>query len=228
MGDSLCDRIAAGRTDLVAEWLRRGGNPGAGDEQGRRLAASVAYFGDVTALAALVAAGARLAELGPNLDLQGAAFHGHWRLVEYLLDAGADAAWADPETGETALHAALSRPGLAATLPLVQVLLRAGADPNRPTRPGVPTGCFMRDVRTRGETPLHRAAAFADLAVLDALLAAGADLRARDAHGDSPLTWASWHLRPDPILRRLCFPPHQIHPERRTMAEALQGGPLVP
>ena len=51
----------------------------------------------------------------------------------------------------------------------------------------------MRDVRTRGETPLHRAAAFGSEQSIQMLLAAGARLDAKDIHGDSPLTWASWH-----------------------------------
>ena len=63
----------------------------------------------------------------------------------------------------------------------------------------------MRDVRTRGETPLHRAAAFGSEQSIQMLLAAGARLDAKDIHGDSPLTWASWHLRPRSILRLLRY-----------------------
>ena len=68
---------------------------------------------------------------------------------------------------------------------------------------GIETGAFMRDVRTRGETPLHRAAAFGSEATIRMLLDAGADRHLRDAHGDSPLSWASWHLRPRSVLRLL-------------------------
>jgi ankyrin repeat protein len=70
----------------------------------------------------------------------------------------------------------------------------------------------MRDARTRGETPLHRAAAFAGEATIAALLAAGADPAARDAAGDTPLSWASWHLRPAAVLRLLCHGEHTINP----------------
>jgi uncharacterized protein len=42
------------------------------------------------------------------------------------------------------------------------------------------------------------------------LIAAGAQLDVRDANGDSPLGWASWHLRPRSILRLLCFAPFQV------------------
>jgi len=35
-------------------------------------------------------------------------------------------------------------------------------------------------------------------------------LEARDANGDTPLAWASWHLRPAHVLDLLCYGPHQI------------------
>ena len=58
----------------------------------------------------------------------------------------------------------------------------------------------MRDCRTKAETPLHRAAAFGTEETIQLLLDAGARVDAKDMNGDSPLTWASWHLRPDSIL----------------------------
>jgi ankyrin repeat protein len=83
----------------------------------------------------------------------------------------------------------------------------------------------MRDCRTRGETPLHRAAAFGSAETIQLLLDAGADLQAQDARGDTPLGWASWYLRPDPILRLLCFGSHRISPAHRSMAANLLGQP---
>jgi ankyrin repeat protein len=65
----------------------------------------------------------------------------------------------------------------------------------------------MRDVRTRAETPLHRAAAFGNETTIQMLMDAGARREAKDMNGDSPLTWASWHLRPRSILRLLCYGP---------------------
>jgi uncharacterized protein len=93
-------------------------------------------------------------------------------------------------------------------------LLAAGADPNLATKPNVETGAFMRDCRTKGETPLHRAAAFASELTIQRLLDAGARVDASDANGESPLAWASWHTRPDPILRQLCYGDHYIRPDR--------------
>ena len=83
----------------------------------------------------------------------------------------------------------------------------------------------MRDCRTKGETPLHRAAAFGSEVTIDLLLGAGAAREAKDVNGDSPLSWASWYVRPDFILRRLCYGTFTIHPDRTPMRAALLGKP---
>jgi len=110
---------------------------------------------------------------------------------------------------------------------VVRVLLAKVADPNRATKPSVETGAFMRDCRTRAETPLHRAAAFASEDTIQLLLDAGAKVDAKDRNGDSPLTWASWSLRPDSILRKLCYGSFSVHPEGCSMDEYLLGKPRV-
>lgn len=145
--------------------------------------------------------------------LGGAAFHGHWQLCQFLIERGADASHAAANTGETPLHAALCKANRPIYEHVVRILLKQGADPNRATIPGVETGDFMRDIRTRGETPLHRAAAFGTETAVQLLLDAGATREARDVNGDTPLTWASWHLRPAPILRKLCYGSFGIHPQ---------------
>lgn len=96
---------------------------------------------------------------------------------------------------------------------------------NAATRPGIETGAFMRDSRTKGETPLHRAAAFGSAGVIPLLLDVGATVDARDAHGESPLAWASWHLRPDAILRLLCYGPFSIQPDRHSTDHGTGWGP---
>src|SRR5690349_4890120 len=104
---SLIDRIASGRTDLVFDFVGAGQPATSCDAGGTSLIATCTYYGDVSAIRFLLSQGERLESLGPNLGLDSAAFHGHWQLCEFLLDSGADANHADPNTGETALHAAL-------------------------------------------------------------------------------------------------------------------------
>jgi ankyrin repeat protein len=184
-----------------------------------------AYYGDVSALRFLLDRGESLAALGPDRGLNAAAFHGHWQLCEFLLESGAEVGWMDADTGETPLHSALCTADRDRHDLVVRVLLAHGADPNRATRPGVPTGSFMRDCRTKGETPLHRAAAFGTEETVDLLLAAGARIDARDANGETPLGWASWYGRPDGVLRKLCYGEHAIRPGRQPMRVSLLGRP---
>ena len=129
----------------------------------------------------------------------GLAYMNQLECVRILLLAGADANRGREATGETPLHHALAKhePDRG---PLVKLLLDHGADPNARTKPGMRSSNFWRDVRTRGETPLHRAAAYASVETIKLLLAAGADLTIRDVNGDSPVGWASWHWRDRAII----------------------------
>jgi ankyrin repeat protein len=206
----MLERIADGRTDLVFDYLEQGHGADSVDGAGVSLMQWCAYHGDVSAIRYLVSRGASLNALGENLDLNGAVFHGHWQLCEFLIERGADVNRPLPDTGETPLHSALCKPSNPVFNRVLKVLLAHGADPNRATRAGVPTDSFMRDCRTRGETPLHRAAAFGDAEAIQLLLDAGAAIDAVDAHGDTPLSWASWHLRPRAILRMLCYGKHSV------------------
>ncbi len=221
----LIERIANGRTDLVFDLVGAGLPATFAPEGGAKLITWCAYYGDVSAIRFLISQGEQLQSLGPNLGLDTAAFHGHWRLCEFVLEQGADANYADPGSGETALHAALctaSRPGCAVA---VKVLLAAGADPNRRTKPGAPTGGFMRDCRTKGETALHRAAAFGSVETIQLLLDAGATIDAKDVNGDTPLGWASWYTRPDAVLRKLCYGEFHVREGRQSMEAYLLGEP---
>jgi ankyrin repeat protein len=219
----MLDRIRAGRTDLVHDYIAAGHMADSTDEAGVALIKWCAYYGDVSAIKHLLEKGERLASLGQNFDLNGASFHGHWRLCEFLIERGADPNHRHSKAAETPLHAALSRANRAMQDRVVAVLLAAGADPNLPTVPGAETGCFMRDARSRGETPLHRAAAFATETTIAALLAVGAARTAKDAHGDTPLSWASWHLRPAAVIRMLCFDDFMINPSANWIGDHGQG-----
>jgi len=220
----MIQRIADGRTDLVFDYVAQGNAASSKDAGGTSLIQWCAYYGDVSAIKFLLGKGESLEALGNDLGLNAAAFHGHWQLCQFLLERGANANFADLHTGETSLHSALSSTRPTQHL-VVKVLVANGADVNRTTKPGVETGAFMRDCRTKGETPLHRAAAFAGEDTIQLLLDSGARVDARDMNGDTPLGWASWYLRPDSILRKLLYGQFSINPERRSMAEYLRGTP---
>lgn len=141
---------------------------------------------------------------GGDSVLLGIAYLNHAECVRLLLAAGADPNAMVKDTGETPLHNALVGCGENATAvdrhAVVRLLIEHGADPNRRTIPGVESLAFWRDVRTRGETPLHRAAAYAPEETVRFLLEAGADKTTRDANGDSAQSWASWHWRPKTLI----------------------------
>jgi ankyrin repeat protein len=222
---SLLEEIADGRTDLVFEFLADGHAASTVDKDGVSLVQHCAYYGDVSAIKFLLSNGATLESLGKDLGLMNASFHGHWRLCKFLLERGADANYADKDTGETALHAALCTMNRLRHNPVLKVLLGQGANPNCVTKKNMETGGFMRDCRTKGETPLHRAAAFGDEEAIQMLLDAGAVIDALDMNEETPLSWASWHVRPAEILRKLCYGEHRIHPRHTGMEANLQGAP---
>lgn len=221
----MLDRISDGRTDLVFDYVAQGHPATAKDSQGISLIQKCAYYDDVSAVRFLLERGESLTSLGENLGLNAAAFHGHWRLCQFLLERGADANQAAGDTGETPLHTAIVKANRPETELVIKVLLAAGANPNCATKEGVETGAFMRDCRTKGETPLHRAAAFAGEETIQLLIDAGAALDAKDANGDTPLSWASWYLRPDRILRKLCYGSFSVREGRLSMERYLLGEP---
>jgi len=132
--------------------------------------------------------------------LAGLAFVNEVECVRILLQHGADPNRGRLESLETPLHHALAGGGDTDRTELVRLLIAHGADVNAATRPGIVSCNLWRDARTRAETPLHRAAAYAPIEIVTMLLQAGADPALRDVNGDSPLGWASWHRRPWEII----------------------------
>ena len=127
-------------------------------------------------------------------------------VVQILLDHGAEPNSGTAPSGETPLHYATSRGQKPGSTECVKLLLAAGANPNQKANVGIPTTAYMRDIRVRGETPLHRAAIHGDEEMIQALLDHGGDPSIKDAHGESPLCWGSWARRPSkPILKLLLY-----------------------
>jgi ankyrin repeat protein len=199
----LKDASFAGDLDEVRRLLDSGADPDATDQHG---SGTLLTFHPAI-IEYLLSRGAdpntQTNENGASV-LAGLAFVNELECVRILLRAGADPNRGRDDSSETPLHHALatSEPG---RTPLVKLLLDHGADPNARTKPGILSYNFWRDARTRGETPLHRAAAYAPAETIEILLAAGADRTIRDVNGDSPLGWASWHLRDKAIIDLLDF-----------------------
>jgi ankyrin repeat protein len=219
----ILDRISRGRTDLVFDLLKLPDWKDLLNEGQVRPLQWFVYYNDTTALKAVLNEGGDLGSIDLNKELGNASFFGHWKVVDFLLTQGADVNYALPETGETPLHSALCKAGRPYFLYVLKLLVENGADVNAKTIPGKETGAFMRDVRTKGETPLHRAAAYGDESIIQYLLDHGADKTARDVHGNSPISWASEHLRPGTILHLLSFEGQYVGENSRTMITSDHG-----
>ena len=161
------------------------------------------------AVSTLLAMGSNVNEIASDGSsvLLVATVTGHWELTKYLLDHGADPN-ADG-AGYTALHwaagswdnfltknadsylwVAARGPG---TLELVEALLTHGADPNARYQKG---SMGNNDLNLRGATPFVLAAKAADVGVMRAVLAAGADPRLVTDDGTTALMTAAGFGQP--------------------------------
>ncbi len=134
---------------------------------------------------------------------------GNFECLRLMVEAGADVNIASKHNGETALHWVAGSDNLQA----VRLLLDHGANPNARTNAGMKTYGLWRDARVRGETPLHRAAAWGSDDAIQMLLDAGADPTIRDAHRDTPLSWASWYRRDRSIIDQLAYEGSGVGPD---------------
>ncbi|MDO6432695.1 ankyrin repeat domain-containing protein [Flavitalea sp. BT771] len=203
-------RISRGRTDLILDLFDQPNWKELLQEGQVKPLQWLVYYNDTTGLKAVLKAGGTLDSINLHKELGHAAFFGHWKVCDFLINNGADVNAHVDTTNETPLHSALSKAGRPYYFYTVKLLVDKGANVNAKTIPGIETGAFMRDVRTKGETPLHRAAAYADEKTISYLIEHGADKTAKDANGDSPLSWASEHLRPGNILSLLSYGKYHI------------------
>ncbi len=208
--------ISRGRTDYVFKLLQLENWKEILHKGSVRPIQWLIYYNDLTAIKAILNSGGNLDSIDLDTELGNAAFFGHWKICDFLIAQGADVNASLDKTNETPLHNALAKAGRPYYFYTVKVLVENGADVNAKTKPNVETGGFMRDVRTKGETPLHRAAAYADEATITFLLDNGADKEAKDINGNSPLSWASEHLRPGKILYLLQYGEHRISEKHAT------------
>lgn len=208
--EKILECISKGRTDFIFQLMRKSNWKEILHEGQIKPLQWLVYYNDTTGLKAVLESGGNLDSINLNHELGNAAFFGHWKVCDFLINNGADVNARADKTNETPLHNALAKAGRPYYFYVVKLLVEKGAAINAKTVAGMETGAFMRDVRTKGETPLHRAAAYADERTINYLIENGADTEAKDANGDSPLSWASEHLRPGTILSLLCYGEYRI------------------
>lgn len=135
-----------------------------------------------------------------------AAYNGQPGSVKWFLEKGADPNFSFTNTGENALHYTISKTSeIEQRTEIVRLLVNAGTDVHKKTIKGAETLCFMRDAFLKAETPLHRAAAYGNIAIIKLLIEAGADPSVKDANGDTPISWGSWFLRDSDVLKLLLY-----------------------
>ena len=198
---------AASNGDLttVEELVLKGADINYTDAWGNFAAFSAAWNGNTKALDLFYNLGAKISFENANL-LCNAAYNGKVDSVKWLLDKGEDANFSFIDTGENALHYTISKTSeIDERTEIVKILIAAGTDVTKKTIPGKPTLCFMRDAYLKGESPLHRAAAFGNVSIIKMLLEAGADPSIKDSNGDTPISWGSWYLRDADVLRLLVY-----------------------
>ncbi len=135
-------------------------------------------------------------------SLEYSVMHGQTDLTKMLLELGVD-----PNTTGTRGTTPLAEAALKGDLDVVRLLLVAGARPNSKSEEGTQpihdaalgdNAEVIRELATHGadvnartrdesQTPLHFAAAMGKMNALEALVALGADLTAKDSKGRTPL-----------------------------------------
>ncbi len=170
----------------VAEWLAGGGNLHRQSDEASFPLAEAAYFGNVQAAKALLAAGAPVnIRDARDRNILYYALDGMKNnpVMPVLLRAGADVNDADGE-GRAALYHAFNTGQEGA---IIAALLAAGAEVNR--------------ANNEGTTPLHLATWYnRNAPVVAMLMDAGADVRAKDGGGRIPLHFAAWHDENQPVV----------------------------
>jgi ankyrin repeat protein len=197
--DDLMRAVWAGDIELMRSLVESGADVNAADEHGSGTLLN--FHPGLTAY--LLSQGAdpnaQTNENGASV-LAGLCYVNQKECVRLLLAHGADPNRGRAESLETPLHHALAG---GAGIEVIRLLIEAGADPNAKTKPGVYSYNFYGSTPTRGETPLHRAAAFAPLAIVQLLLQAGADRTARDVNGETPHIWGGWYRREKELVEAL-------------------------
>lgn len=119
--------------------------------------------------------------------------------IKLLLAKGAEVELGYTPTAETPLHHATAPMGTE-NIEVIHLLLDHQANPNAKTIANLNSHNFYAGAKTKGETALHRAAAFCSLESIKLLLKYGANKESLDINGDTPLSWACWYRRPKGLI----------------------------
>ena len=197
--ENLMRAVGAGDLEVVRSLVESGADVNATDEHGSGTLLN--FHPGITAylLSKGAAPNAQTNENGASV-LAGLCFTNQTECVRLLLAHGADPNRGRDESMETPLHHALAG---GADIEVIRLLIDAGANTNAKTKPGIYSYNFYGSTPTRGETPLHRAAAFASVDVVQLLLQAGADRAMQDVHGETPHIWAGWHRQEKELVELL-------------------------
>jgi cytohesin len=205
LDQQMLNAAVEGNLAKVELLVSQGANINYNDRWGNCAVFSAAWEGNTKALDLYYSLGVLL-ELEGNNPLCNAAFNGKFESVKWLIEHGANPNFSFKETGENALHYTICKSSeIDERTEIVRLLIKAGTDVNKKTIKGAPSLCFMRDAFLKAETPLHRAAAYGNESIIKLLLDAGANPAEKDANGDSPISWGSWHLRNSDVLRLLLY-----------------------
>lgn len=174
--------------DLVSALLDAGADPDIANKLGISPLLQASRYGNAAMIRALLGTGASLARAAPDTEtpLMAAARSGSAETVTLLLDAGADPNETEPLQQQTALMWAVAEGHFDAA----RLLLEAGADPDRRSRASELEQRKNADFPTGGFAALHWAARNADEAMVDLLLAHGADIDIRNGDGSTPMMLA--------------------------------------
>ncbi|MEO8172820.1 MAG: ankyrin repeat domain-containing protein, partial [Sediminibacterium sp.] len=137
--------ISRGRTDYILELLDKSNLKEILYEGEIKPLQWLVYYNDTTGLKAVLKAGGNLESINLNHELGNAAFFGHWKVCDFLINNGADVNAHVDKTNETPLHNALAKAGRPYYFYTVKLLVDKGADVNAKTIAGLETGAFMRD-----------------------------------------------------------------------------------
>ena len=160
---------------LGAALLEKGADPNSRTHHGLCALSAACTYGNEPLARALIAKGAEPdSQAASWFPLLAAAGSGNIKLVEFLLENGADPKRVlGPKNGFGPLHQAAKNQ----KADVVALLLGKGADPN--------------SMGIDGQSPLHIAASKGSISIAKALLAAGADVAQENAEGFTPAELAA-------------------------------------